>query len=72
LLGDAGLGWGAAMVGGDLVGEVWGIVVDRAEQGRAPGMLPGQSQEVQARDLGRDAAVTTRPCSTAAGIWIQV
>jgi len=32
--GDAGLGWGAgAVAGGELVGEVCGILVDEAEQG---------------------------------------
>jgi hypothetical protein len=45
--GDAGLGWGAgAVVGGDLVREVCGIVVNEAEQGRAAGVLPGQAEEV--------------------------
>ena len=52
LPGDAGLGWGAGVVvGGDLVGEVCGILVDEAEQGGAAGVLPGQAQEVQAGDL---------------------
>jgi hypothetical protein len=43
------------LAGGDAIGEVVGIVVDEAEQGRAAGVLPRQAEEVQARYLG-DAA----------------
>src|SRR4029450_8502380 len=55
-------GWCAvSRAGGKLVGEVCGILVDEAEQGRAARVLPGQSQEVQARDLGDTAAVYHPP-----------
>src|SRR5215203_3697226 len=52
LLGDAGRGRHGGAAGGDAVGEVCGVVVDEAEQGRAAGVLPGQAQEVQAGHLG--------------------
>ena len=45
----------------DAAGEVGGVVVDEAKQGRAPGVLPWQAQEVQARDIGNAAAVDYVP-----------
>jgi hypothetical protein len=57
------------MVGGDLVGEVCGIPVDEGEQGRAAGVLPGQSQEVQAGISVTPRRCITRPFSTAFGMW---
>ena len=46
-----------ACPGGDLIGEVGGVVVDEAEQGRAAGVLPGQAEEVQPGDIGDAAPV---------------
>jgi hypothetical protein len=37
---------------GDEPVEAGGIVVDEAEQGRPAGVLPGQTEEVQAGDVG--------------------
>ena len=71
--GDADLRSGArAMVGGDLVGEVCGIVVDEAEQGRAAGVLPGQPRTYRPGILVTPRRCTTRPCFIAAGMRIQV
>ena len=47
-------GGGAA---GNAVGQVGGVFADEAEQGRAAAVLPGQAEEVQARDIGDAAAV---------------
>jgi hypothetical protein len=47
--------------GGDLVGEVGGILVDEAEQGRAARVLPGQPQKVKGWDLGDTASVYYPP-----------
>src|SRR4051795_5418951 len=37
---------GGSLEFGDAVGEVGGVMVDEAEQGRAAGVLPGQPEEV--------------------------
>src|SRR3954453_21432622 len=44
----------------DLPGQVLGVVLDEAEQGRAPGVLPGQADEVQAGRFGDAALVHDR------------
>src|SRR5690349_10709834 len=51
----------------DAAGEVGGIVVDEAEQGRASGVLPWQAQEIQAGDIGDAAAVDYVPVTDYAG-----
>src|SRR3954447_15083698 len=43
--------------GVDLLGEVIGVVLDEAEQRRAPGVLPGQPEEVDPRRAGHAALV---------------
>src|SRR3954466_11169127 len=43
--------------GVDLLGEVIGVVLDEAEQRRAPGVLPGQPEEVEPRRAGHAALV---------------
>src|SRR5690348_17257622 len=47
---------GDVLVGGDVAGQVGGIVVDESQQGRAASVLPGQAEEVQAGNFG-DAAL---------------
>jgi hypothetical protein len=68
LLGDAGRGRpGGAAAGGDAVGQVGGVVVDEAEQGRPAGVLPGQAQEVQAGHPGDAAPVINMAFTDHAG-----
>src|SRR4051795_11570552 len=43
--------------GGDLLGEVRGVVGDEPEQCRTAGVLPGQAEEVQAWHVGDPAPV---------------
>src|SRR5437764_1876763 len=52
---------------GDAVGQVGGVMVDEAEQGRATAVLPGQAEEVQARDIGDAAPVECVPVTGYAG-----
>src|SRR3954453_5348512 len=55
--GHQGDGRGVPGAGGDLVGEVGGVVGDEAEQCRAAGVLPGQAEEVQPGYVGDPAPV---------------
>jgi hypothetical protein len=52
-----GRGLGGPGVGGDVPGEVGGVVVDETEQRRATGVLPGQAEEIQPGDLEDPALV---------------
>src|SRR5436190_5879954 len=41
----------------DLLCQVLGVVLDETEQGRAPGVLPRQANEIETRRLGHPANV---------------
>ena len=51
----------------DLLGDELGVILDPAEQRRAPGVLPAQSQEVEAGRLGHAAPVLQVPVSVEHG-----
>src|SRR3954451_14036107 len=53
-------GWLVWRPRADLLGQVLGVVLDEAEQGRASGVLPGQADEVQAGRFGDAALVYHR------------
>ena len=49
--------------------EILRVVLDPAEQGRPPGVLPGQAEEVQAGDIGDAAQVDYAPVTDDAGVY---
>ena len=57
--------------GRDLLGDELGIVLDPADQRRAPGVLPGQTKEVEAGASGDASAVSEAAIRVETGRSIQ-
>jgi hypothetical protein len=49
------------VLSGDLCGDELGVVLDPADQRRAARVLPGETEEVEAPDIGNAAAVPQTP-----------